>query len=122
MQRTAWNWIIGVGLFSVAAQIIVFYVRFERWNTNSTFMDYVLFFFAGALGGWILTYFLNRQTSSVRRRWALIGFLVATPAALFMMIAGGSINLLGVLIFPQIPWALFTWIGSLVGNLVTREG
>jgi hypothetical protein len=121
MQKTAWNWIIGVGLFSVAAQIIVFYLRFERWSTDSTFMDYLLFFLAGALGGWILTYFLNRQTSTTQRRWVLTGFLVGTPPALFMMVGGGLFSLLGVLLLPQIPWALFTWIGSAVGRLVVRK-
>ena len=121
MQKTSWNWILGVGLFSVAAQIAIFYVRFRRWNADSTFVDYLLFFLAGALGGWILTYFLNRQSSSVQRIWVLMGFLVATPAALLMMIGGGMFTQLGVVILPQIPWALFTWIGSAVGRLVVRK-
>ena len=121
MQKTSWYWILGVGLFSVAAQIAIFYVRFQRWNTDSTIIDYVLFFLAGALGGWILTYFLNRQTTGMQRILVLAGFLVATPVALFMMIGGGLFGLLGILILPQIPWALFTWIGSAVGKMVSKK-
>ena len=101
---------------------MIFYARFRRWNADSTFPDYLLFFLAGALGGWILTYVLNRQISGAQRLVVLIAFLLASPIALMMMLAGGLIGPLGVLIFPQIPWALFAWIGSSVGMLIFREG
>ena len=107
-------WSLSVGVLSVAAQILTFYVRFGRWNTDSTFVDYLLFFLAGSLGGWILVYFLNRRTT---KSWiVLTAFLLASPIALIMMLAGGLLGWFGVLLFPQIPWALFTWIGSLVGR------
>lgn len=111
-----------VGLITVAAQIIIFYVRFGRWNNASTYTDYLLFFLSGALGGWILTYILNRQVSGAQRRVVLIAFLLASPIALMLMLAGGLIGPLGVLIFPQIPWALLAWLGSSVGKLIFREG
>jgi len=107
-----------VGLLSAAAQIITFYARFGRWNTDSTFIDYLLFFLAGTLGGLILIYFLNRQTSIAKRWTVLIAFLLVSPAAMLFMLAGGLLGWISVLIFPQIPWALFTWIGSLVGRWV----
>ena len=110
-----------VGLFTVAAQILIFYARFGRWNNDSTFTDYLLFFSAGAIGGWILTYFLNRQPSSAKRRAVLIAFVLASPISLMMMLAGGLIGPLGVLIFPQIPWAFLAWLGSSVGKLIFRE-
>lgn len=50
----------------------------------------------------------------------MAAFLLISPVALFMMIGGGLLGPLGVLIFPQIPWALFTWIGSLVARFVSR--
>ena len=107
-------WSLQVGVFSVAAQILTFYARFGRWNTDSTFVDYLQFFLAGALGGWILSYFLNRQTA---KSWIILtAFLLASPLALIMMLAGGLLGWFGVLLFPQIPWALFTWLGSLVGR------
>jgi hypothetical protein len=105
-----------VGSLSVAAQITRFYVRFGRLNTDATFTEYLLFFLSGALGGAILVFFLNRQ-ASIRRRWVvLIAFLLASPIALVMMLGGGMLGWIGLLILPQIPWALFTWIGSLVGK------
>ena len=112
----SWQWMLGVGLLSVAAQVIIFYARFGRWNTDSTFTDYLLFFLAGALGGWILTAFLNRSPASAASRAVWIAFLLASPFALVMMLVGGVLGPLGVLIFPQIPWALFTWVGSLLGK------
>ncbi len=113
-------WALLVGLLSVAAQVVTFYLRFGRWNTEATFMEYLFFFLAGSLGGTILIFFLNRQSTG-RGRWVvLIIFLLVSPVALFLMVGGGLLGPLGVLIFPQIPWALFTWLGSLLGRSVSR--
>ena len=121
MKTKTWQLVIGVGLLSVAAQILLFYARFGRWNTDSAPTDYLLFFLAGGLGGWILTLFLNRQTSITARRAVWIAFLLASPLALLMMIAGGILGPLGVLILPQIPWTIFTWVGSWLGSLSARS-
>ncbi|MBS3752742.1 MAG: hypothetical protein KGY46_05060 [Anaerolineales bacterium] len=110
-----------VGLFSVLAQIAVFFVRFGKWNTPSTVLDYILFFVAGTLGGLILIYFLNRQNSKTAWSVTLLAFLLASPMALFMMISSGLLGSIGVLIFPQIPWALFAWLGGLVGNYLGKK-
>jgi len=107
-----------VGLLTIVYQVVAFNVRFGRLNTDSSIVDYILFFLAGSIGGWILVMFLNRQ-ASVPKRWVvLIAFLLATPVAMIFILFGGSLGWIGVLIFPQIPWALVTWIGSLVGRLV----
>ncbi|HKJ38614.1 MAG TPA: hypothetical protein VJ972_07545 [Anaerolineales bacterium] len=107
-----------MGLFTVAFQIITFYARFGRMNPDSTFVDYILFFIAGTVGGLILIYFLNKQTSNAKRWVVLIAFLLATPVAMIFILGGGLLGWIGVILFPQIPWALFTWIGSLVGKLM----
>ncbi len=100
--------VLFIGLLSVAAQIAVFFVRFGKWNTTSSVLDYILFFVAGTLGGLIFIYFTNRQHCKTGRRITLLAFLLASPIALFMMISGGLLGSIGVLVFPQIPWALFT--------------
>jgi hypothetical protein len=46
----------------------------------------------------------------------LIAFLLVSPVAMLFMLGGGLLGWNGILLFPQIPWALFTWIGSLVGK------
>jgi hypothetical protein len=120
VQKVSLYWALVVGLLSVAAQALTYYFRFGRWNTDATLTEYLLFFLAGALGGVILIYFLNHQVSARRRRVVLIAFLLASPIALFLMIAGGLLGPIGVLILPQIPWALFAWIGSWVGKFVSR--
>lgn len=121
MKKVPLYWAFIVGCFVVAAQVITFYVRFGRWNTEADLTDYLFFFLAGALGGLILIFFLNRQSSTARRWVVLVAFLLASPIALFMMLGGGLLGPLGTLIFPQIPWALFSWIGSLVGRIVSKE-
>jgi len=51
----------------------------------------------------------------------LIAFLLASPIALFLMIAGGLLGIPGILLLPQIPWALSVWIGSFVGKRLSRS-
>lgn len=110
-----------VGFLSVITQIAVFFVRFGKWNASSTVLDYILFFVAGTLGGFILIYFLNRQNSKTAWSVTLLAFLLASPMALFMMISSGLLGSISVLIFPQIPWALFAWLGGMVGNYLGKK-
>ena len=121
VKKIPLQWALLVGLLAVAAQVLTFYVRFGRWNTDAFIVDYLFIFLAGALGGLILIYFLNRQSSLDARFIVVIAFLLASPLALFMMIGGGLLGLPGILILPQIPWALFAWIGSFVGKRLSRS-
>ena len=109
-------WALLVGIFSIAAQVLMYFLRFGRLNTESPLIDYMFFFLAGSLGGAILIFFLNRQISTKGRWVVLIAFLLLSPIALFSMLIGGLFGPFGPLILPQIPWALFTWIGSLLGR------
>ena len=118
MKKTPLYFSFLVGLLTIVYQIVMFSVRFKRINTDSSIVDYILFFVAGSIGGWILITFLNRQTSTAKRWIVFIAFLLATPAAMTFILFGGSLGAIGVLIFPQIPWAFVTWVGSLVGRLV----
>ena len=121
MKTISPYWALLVGLMSVAAQVIVYFLRFGRWNTESTFSDYLFFFLAGSLGGSILIFFLNRQTTT-RGRWVvLIMFLLISPISLFLMLAGGLLGPLGLLILPQISWGLFSWLGSLFSRFASRR-
>src|SRR5688572_19541171 len=121
LKKISPYWALLVGLLDVAGQVLTFYVRFGRLNTDAFILDYLLIFLAGALGGLILIFFLNRQSSSDARFIVLVAFLLASPIALFLMIAGGLLGIPGLLILPQIPWALFAWIGSFVGKRVSRS-
>jgi hypothetical protein len=121
MKKTQIYWALLVGLLSVVAQIATFYMRFGKWNVSSTMLDYVLFFLAGTLGGLILIYFLNRQNSKTAWSVTLLAFLLTSPIAMVMMVGGGLLGSIGVLIFPQIPWALFAWIGGLAGNFFAKK-
>ena len=121
MKKLSLYWALLLGLLSCVVQAVTFYLRFEMWNGSSSAVDYLLFFVAGTLGGLILIYFLNRQASKTAWWVELIVFLLATPVALMFMIGGGLLGPLGVLIFPQIPWALFAWLGGLIAKFVTRE-
>jgi hypothetical protein len=118
-RNLSFSWALVVGLLSIVAQVVTFYVRFGFFNTQASFANYAAFFLAGTLGGCILIYFLNRADSPRTRRVVLITFLLASPLALIMMLAGGLLGPIGVLIVPQIPWALFTWLGAFVSKRIS---
>ena len=121
MNKISFYWSLLVGLLTVVYQVVNFYLRFGRMNTDATFTDYTLFFLAGTLGGVILIYFLNKQSSLAKRWVVLITFLLATPVAMIFILGGGLLGPIGVILFPQIPWALMAWLGSLVGKWVMKE-
>ena len=122
MKRISFHWAWLVGLLSVVTQTITFQARFGHPNTDGSFMDYVLFFLSGSLGGLVLIFFLNRQRTAAERWVVVVAFLLVSPLALLMMLGGGLLGPLGVLGFPLICWVLVTWVGSLLGGWVTREG
>jgi hypothetical protein len=120
MKMLSAYWALVVGLLAVTIQILIFYFRFSRWNTIAGFAEYLFFFLAGSLGGSILIFFLNRQASITARWLVLTAFLLASPLALIMMLGGGLLGPLGVLVFPLIPWALFSWLGAWMARLTAR--
>jgi len=120
MKPLSLLWALPVGLVSVIWQVVAYYVRFGQVNPYAEFRDYVWFFIGGSLGGLILVLFMNWQTST-RGRWSVLtAFVLATPVAMIFMVGGGLFGLVSVLIFPQIPWLIFTWIGSLAGKFLSR--
>jgi hypothetical protein len=121
LKKVSLYWSLLVGLLAIVGQVVTFYIRFGRWNMDAFIVDYLLIFLAGALGGWILIYFMNRQSSSDARFIVLLAFLLASPIALFLMIAGGLLGIPGILLLPQIPWTFFVWIGSFVGKRLSRN-
>lgn len=105
-----------VGIATVLWQVVTFFLRFGRMNTDSGILDYVMFFLAGAVGGLILVFFLNKQTSS--RGWWIVmaAFVLAFPVAMIFVLGGGLLGYIGIILFPQIPWAIATWFGSMIGK------
>jgi len=116
MNKTSYMSAFLVGIATILWQVVTFIVRFGRMNTDSGILDYVMFFFAGAVGGLILAFFLNKQTSN--RGWwiVMIAFILAFPIAMIFVIGGGLLGYVGIILLPQIPWAIVTWIGSVIGK------
>ena len=114
-------WALGAGILSIAAQMITYYLRFGVWNIESPVSDFIFFFLTGTLGGLILIFFLNGQETRKGRWIVLAAFLLISPLSILVMLGGGVFGPLGLLIWPQIPWALFTWLGSLLGSYVSRK-
>jgi len=121
MKKVSIYWALVVGVLAPLAQIVLAYVRFCKMVEGASFLDFVWFFAAGTLGGWILVYFLNRQSSNSKRWVVIVAFLLASPVAVFMMLGGGLLGPIGIIVFPQIPWGVVTWLGSLVAGWVIKS-
>ena len=122
MNKIAFYWSGIVGLISIVWQVFTYYMRFGKFNEFAGIAEYVMFFLAGTLGGLILIFFLNRQ-DTIKGWWVvMIAFASATPVAMIFMIGGGLLGFIGTLIFPQIPWGIFTWLGSIIGKFLGKRG
>jgi hypothetical protein len=121
MKKVSLYWSAAVGLISTLLQVLGYYIRFGELNEFATVPEYLAFFAAGLLGGLILIFFLNRQESS-KGWWAvMIAFVLATPVAMIFMLGGGMLGYIGILIFPLIPWAIVTWLGSIIGKFISKR-
>lgn len=120
MKKVSRIWALSVGLVSVLWQVFSYYFRFGQFNPYAAMLDYLWFFLSGSLGGLILVFFLNRQSTSKARWWVLIAFVLAIPVAMIFMMGGGLFGFIGILLFPQFPWLLITWLGSLMGRFFSR--
>ena len=116
MKKTSFYWSLLVGAAVILWQVGLFYIRFGSINTQSGWLDYVMFFLTGVIGGLILIFFLRQQTSNKGWWIVLIAFLLAFPVSMGFLLLGGLFGYIGILLVPQIPWALTTWIGSLIGK------
>jgi len=105
-----------VGVATVLWQVVTFYLRFGRMNADSGILDYVMFFLAGVVGGLILAFFLNKQTSNNGWWIVMIAFLLAFPVSMVFILGGGLLGYVGIILFPQIPWGIATWLGSVIGK------
>jgi hypothetical protein len=121
MKKISPYWALLMGFLSLGFQIANFYYRLGRLPNDTTPIEYLFFFLAGVIGGWLLVFFLDRSTTSARWWLMLIAFLLATPVAWFMMLGGTLLGPLGILIFPQIPWLVAVGLVSLIGRLVSKS-
>jgi hypothetical protein len=121
MKKISLYWSAVVGLVSILLQVLGYYVRFGGLNDFATVPEYLSFFAAGGLAGLLLIFFLNRQETN-KGWWAvMIAFILVTPVAMIFMLGGGMLGYIGILIFPLIPWAIVTWLGSIIGKLISRR-
>lgn len=120
MKPLSLLWALPVGLISVFWQVAAYYIRFGQFNPYSSFSDYIWFFISGSLGGLILVFFINQQFTQKGRLTVLSAFVLGTPVAMIFMVGGGLLGLAGILILPQIPWLIFSWIGSLLGKFLMK--
>jgi len=114
-------WALAVGTLALLWQVFSYYFRFGQFNPHAAWTDYLWFFLSGVLGGLLLAFFLSRQHADKGRWTVLTAFALATPVAMIFMLGGGLLGALGTLFFPQVPWLVFTWVGSLLGKFLGRR-
>ena len=120
-QEFPYWWAALVGLLFPVLQGTIYYLRFGLLNPYAGFLDYFLFFLAGALGGLVLIALFQRSRTRAAKWIVLVAFLLATPLATLGALGGGLLGLFGVVLLPPVIWAAITGIGYLVGSLVSRK-
>ena len=110
-----------IGLLMPVLQIIIFYIRFQRVNQDSSLLDYILFFLAGTVGGLILIGLMRRSQSQAAKWMVVTAFILATPIALTGMIVGGLAGPIGVIFMSAMLWTIITGMGFFVGRFLSRN-
>lgn len=114
-------WAIAIGLIFAALQAVIYFLRFGGWNPYATWLDYALFFVAGALGGLVLVACLRASRTPAARWIVLAAYLLAAPLALIGMLAGGLLGPLGVILFSLLISIVFLAVGYFTGGYFSRR-
>jgi hypothetical protein len=121
-KKPSFLWALGIGAVFPLVQVLIYLLRFGRFNPYAQPIEYVYFFAAGALAGVSLIYFLRRSDSTALSRAVIIAFVLGIPFGLFGMIMGGLLGPLGMLLFGVSPIVFVTAVGYFIGRMLSRRG
>jgi hypothetical protein len=120
-KKPSFLWALAIGLAFPVLQVIIFLIRFGRFDTQAPWTDYLLFFLGGAFSGAGLIYFLRRSETRAVSRAVIIAFVLSLPFALFGMVVGGVIGMVGALILGVSPSIFITGVGYFLGRILSRK-
>ena len=120
-KKPSFLWALAVGVAFPLLQVIIFLIRFGRLDTQAPPADYLLFFLGGAFAGVGLIYFLRRSQTRGTFRAVIVAFIISVPFALFGMVMGGMIGLVGALILGVSPSIFITAVGYFAGRAFSKK-
>src|SRR5688500_8355185 len=120
-KKPSFLWALAVGLLFPVLQVVIFFMRFGRFDSEAPLTDYLLFFLGGALIGAGLIYFLRRSETRGTVRAVIIAFIISVPLALFGMVVGGLMGVVGVLLFGVSPSVFITGAGYFIGRALSKK-
>ncbi len=120
-KKPSFLWALAVGLLFPVLQVLIFFMRFGRFDSEAPLTDYLLFFLGGALIGAGLIYFLRRSETPGTFRAAIIAFVISLPFALFGMVLGGTLGVVGVVMLGVSPAVFITGVGYFIGRALSKK-
>jgi hypothetical protein len=112
---------LAIGILFPVLQVVIFFLRFKRWNADGPLVDYLFFYIGGTLIGLGLIYFLRRSENRTVQRATIIGFIAGIPFALFGMVMGGLAGPLGAIILGMSPGIFMTAVGYFLGLASSKK-
>lgn len=119
-KKPSFLWALAIGILFPVLQVVIFFLRFQNFNTGASFSDYLFFFVAGALIGLALIYLLRRSDTRGTYNATIIGFLFGIPLAVIGMLLGGLMGSFGILLFGISPTIFVTIIGHVIGRALIK--
>jgi hypothetical protein len=120
-KKPSFLWALAVGLVFPVLQVLIYLVRFGGLNPEAPLTDYLLFFLGGVLAGAGLIYFLRRSQTPGTFRAVIIAFVISVPFAMFGMVVGGLMGVVGVLLLGVSPSVFITGVGYLLGRAFSKK-
>lgn len=119
-KKPSFLWALAIGAAMPVLQLLLFALRFNSINSDSSPMDYVAFFAGGLLIGLALIYFLRRAETKGAYRATIIGFAIGLPFSLLGMMLGGLIGPLGSIFLGISPGIFATLVGYYLGRSFSK--
>ena len=120
-KKPSFLWALAIGLVFPVLQVLIYFVRFGSLNPESPVTDYLLFFLGGALAGAGLIYFLRRSETPGTFRVVIIAFIISMPFAMFGMVMGGLMGVVGILLLGVSPSVFITGVGYFLGRAFSKK-
>ncbi len=120
-KKPSFFWALAVGLLFPVLQVVIFLIRFGRLDTEAPITDYLLFFLAGSLIGVALIYFLRRSETQSVFNATLVAFIISLPFALFGMVVGGVVGVVGIFLLGVSPAVFITGVGYFIGRAFAKK-
>ena len=115
-NRVSYAWLIPAAILFPLLQIAIFYTRFSNVSKEAM-MSSLIFIPIGVVGAGLLIFLLNKEISEKRKRFTIIGFIIAVPVSIGCSLFSGLLLAgIGTIIAGVLPLIIGTYMGYYLGR------